>query len=109
MTTLKKLVDTVIEGDVLTVLRKIPDAVVDVTVTSPPYNKRSKSQGWLVNNVKYSHFDDHMDEVEYQTWQVDILNELFRVTKPGGSVFYNHKVRWDDGILIHPICWIARS
>jgi len=26
---------------------------VDLGITSPPYNKKEKNKGWLVNSVKY--------------------------------------------------------
>ena len=29
--------------------------------------------------------------------------------KPGGSFFYNHKLRWQRGHLLHPLQWIAKS
>lgn len=109
MNNLERILDTIMVGDVLSTLRTIPDESIDVTVTSPPYNKRNKSQGWLVTNEKYTHFNDHMPEDKYQTWQVEVLNELLRVTKPGGSLFYNHKIRWVRGQLFHPYAWIARS
>ncbi len=103
------LIDNFFTGDTLQVLRTFPDECVDLCITSPPYNKRSKSQGWLVSNVKYTHFDDHLPEEEYQQLQTQILNELFRVIKPGGSLFYNHKLRWQDGLMLHPITWISHS
>lgn len=99
----------IIEGDCLTVLRTFTAETIDLTITSPPYNKRNKTNGWLVNNQKYSHFDDHMPEEEYQQWQINILDELYRVTKPGGSLFYNHKIRWHEGLMIHPLTWLAKS
>ncbi len=99
----------VIIGDALEILRTIPDKTIDITVTSPPYNKRNKSHGWLVTKKKYSNYDDHLAEDKYQEWQIELLNELERITKPGGSVFYNHKIRWDDGKLIHPFEWISKS
>lgn len=96
-------------ADVLDILTKIPDDSVDVTVTSPPYNKGEDKKGWLVTNVKYPNHSDRMPESEYQEWQVRVLNEILRVTKPGGSLFYNHKIRWEKGILIHPFQWVSRS
>jgi site-specific DNA-methyltransferase (adenine-specific) len=96
-------------GDALECLRNIPDNCVDITITSPPYNKKVKTQGWLVKTNGYSHFNDQMPEEEYQTWQIQVLNELFRVTKPGGSLFYNHKLRWFHGAMIHPFSWVAQS
>lgn len=103
------LLNDVTTGDVLEVLKKIKKETIDVTVTSPPYNKRSRPRGWLVRNSGYAHYDDYMPEKEYQKWQVKILNSLFRVTKPGGSLFYNHKIRWEDGNMLHPFTWVVRS
>jgi site-specific DNA-methyltransferase (adenine-specific) len=101
--------DTIVVGDVLEILRSIPENSFDLTVTSPPYNKRNKTHGWLVTNEKYSHSDDHLPEENYQQWQVEVLDELFRVTKPGGSLFYNHKHRWVDGVLIQPFDWLKKT
>lgn len=101
--------DEVIVGDVLEQLQTFPDESVDITVTSPPYNKRRKISGWLISNKAYSDFDDYMPELEYQAWQTKVLNELFRITKPGGSLFYNHKIRWEQGNLIHPYIWVSES
>jgi modification methylase len=109
MKTTEEILDKVLVGDVLDVLSTFPDGIVDITVTSPPYNKRNSSQGWLVNHEKYTHSDDQMPEKEYRDWQVIVLNELYRVTKPGGSLFYNHKIRWEGGHLLHPFAWVARS
>lgn len=109
MTVTNPQLNTVIQGDALEVLGTLPNDFVDITVTSPPYNKRNKAQGWLVNNSTYSDFDDHLPESKYQELQVEVLNELFRVTKPGGSIFYNHKVRWDAGHFLHPVQWIAKT
>jgi site-specific DNA-methyltransferase (adenine-specific) len=50
-----------------------------------------------------------MPEEEYQSWQVEVLNELYRVIKEGGSFFYNHKVRYEDGKMIHPLQWLLKT
>ena len=50
-----------------------------------------------------------MDEDEYQQWQLDILNELFRVLKNDGSLFYNHKNRIHNGEIISPYQWLFKS
>ncbi len=98
-----------IEGDTLSVLAKIDDNVVNVGVTSPPYNKQEKQKGWLVKNVVYDTYTDAVPELEYQQHQVDVLNEIYRVTAPGGSFFYNHKVRWDRGKMYHPMDWLRKT
>jgi modification methylase len=99
----------IILGDALKTLRKFQDAVFDVGVTSPPYNKQENKKGWLVKNVVYHGANDKKNEQEYQSNQIDVLNELYRVTKPGGSFFYNHKIRWERGELIHPYTWISKT
>lgn len=50
-----------------------------------------------------------MVESDYQEWQIDFLNECFRVLKKDGSLFYNHKIRIKDKIAIHPMEWILKS
>ena len=96
-------------GSAIEVLRHLPNSCIDVTVTSPPYNKQDNTFGWLVRTDRYSHYQDSQPESAYQAWQVDVLDEIYRVTKPGGSLFYNHKTRWVDGKMIHPLEWILRS
>jgi len=102
-------VDSVICGDALEHLRLLPDDSVDVGVTSPPYNKRENKKGWLVRNVVYSGATDNLPEDVYQDSQVAVLNELHRITKAGGSFFYNHKTRWESGHLLHPMDWLRKT
>ncbi len=106
---LEPFLDKVIQGDVLKVLRQLPDESVDVGVTSPPYNKGAGQKGWLVDRVKYQGATDKRSEEEYQAWQIEVLNELWRVTKPGGSFFYNHKLRWRNGVMFHPYAWVSQT
>lgn len=93
----------IILGDALEVLKKIDDDFVDLGITSPPYNKGEKQKGWLVKNVKYNIANDNIPEEIYQEQQIQVLNEIYRITKPGGSFFYNHKTRWTRGKMLHPI------
>jgi modification methylase len=102
-------INKVIEGDVLEVLRLLPDESIDLGITSPPYNKKGKGGGWLVPKVEYNGYLDNLPEEEYKRWQIEVLNELFRVTKEGGSFFYNHKVRHEGGRAIHPLTWLLRT
>ena len=101
--------NTLIVGDALQVLKTLPSDFVDVTVTSPPYNKGERDKGWLVDKVVYDTAVDRKAEAEYQAEQIAVLNELYRVTKPGGSLFYNHKIRWVRGQLIHPYEWVSKT
>lgn len=96
-------------GDTLTILKTLPDCIVDVGITSPPYNKGEDKKGWLVTNVKYSGVTDRVPEEMYQDNQIAVLNEIYRVTKPKGSFFYNHKIRWERGKLLHPMDWLRKT
>lgn len=98
-----------IQGDALTILKALPDEIVDVGVTSPPYNKGENKKGWLVKNVKYQGAIDKLHEDEYQKNQIIVLDEIFRIAKPGGSFFYNHKIRWEIGQMLHPIDWLRKT
>jgi len=106
---LKGIVNKVIVGDVLEVLRTLPNESIDLGITSPPYNKKGKGGGKIVPKITYNSYSDNMPELEYQRWQIEVLNELFRVIKEGGSFFYNHKVRHENGKAIHPITWLLNT
>ncbi|MBN1233453.1 MAG: site-specific DNA-methyltransferase [Candidatus Coatesbacteria bacterium] len=99
----------ILNGNTFDILKEIPDEIVDLGITSPPYNKGENKKGWLVKNVKYSSSSDKMNEEEYQEDQIKVLNELYRIVKSGGSFFYNHKIRWEKGNLIHPIDWLRKT
>ncbi len=104
-----KYINEIIQGDALKVLRTLDADFVDVGVTSPPYNKQEKHKGWLVKNVQYDTYEDAKTEEEYQENQIEVLDEVFRVTKEGGSFFYNHKTRWEKGQMIHPMEWLQKT
>lgn len=104
-----KFLNKILQGDSLAILKTLPDNIVDVGVTSPPYNKGENKKGWLVKNVKYANATDKLPEDLYQKNQIMVLDELFRVTKPGGSFFYNHKIRWEKGEMFHPINWLRKT
>ena len=107
-----------IQGDCLTELKKLDSESIDLVFTSPPYNKNgfrgrrdnSKGKGrWSGADISYGGYDDNRDENEYQVWQIDILNECYRIIKKTGSIFYNHKIRRAGGVASHPFEWIVKS
>lgn len=103
------IINTITHGDVLKTLAEISSSIIDLSITSPPYNKGEKNKGRLADKVTYDSISDAMPEDEYQKNQIEVLNEVFRVTKPTGHFFYNHKIRWNKGTLIHPIEWLRRT
>lgn len=92
-------------GDCLEELKKIDSNSVDLVVTSPPYNKNY----WLRNRhqkgkriITYDSIDDKLTPTEYIQQQTQVLNELVRVIKPTGSIFYNHIDIFHKHNTIHP-------
>jgi modification methylase len=102
------MLNTIICGDAFKELQILGESF-DVGVTSPPYNKREKDKGWFVDDVKYAGATDNLPEAVYQQNQIAVLNELFRIAKPGASFFYNHKIRWERGKLLHPMDWLRKT
>lgn len=101
--------------DCLEYMKSLSDNSVNCVVTSPPYNKsffnkcKKSNQIWGKFEINYSTYDDNMDIDEYKTWMVSILNELVRIIKPDGSIFFNHKpIRYDNKIF-HPLEFINLS
>lgn len=94
------------QGDCLEIMKDIPDKSIDLIITSPPYNIGNMKS----NTIKYGTYNgNNMKEGDYQSWQIEVLNECFRVLKDEGSMFYNHKVRIKKGLAIHPLEWIFQS
>lgn len=75
----------IFNGDSLAVLRTLPDASVDLVVTSPPYaDQRKGTYGGIPPD-------------EYVAWFEPIALELKRVLKPSGSFILNIKERVVNG------------
>ena len=47
-------------------------------------------------------------EEVYQEKQIELLNILYDKTKEGGSLFYNHKVRYLNGGATSPWQWLTQ-
>ena len=85
---------------------------VSVTITSPPYNtlptshkpsglhaeRKSGVNRWIEKSV--AGYADSRPEDEYQQWLIGILEQCRSKTR--GLVWVNHKVRYRDGIALHP-------
>ena len=66
-------------GDCLAVLATLPEASVDVVVTSPPYNL----------DIAYATYRDSREAGEYVAWIAAVGVALARVLRRDGSVFLN--------------------
>lgn len=97
-------------GDCLEILPTL--GKVDAVVTSPPYNtlpssahasglhaeRKSGRNLWMENAAKG--YADQRPEEEYQKWLVEVIAAC--VERTDGLVWVNHKVRYRDGVAIHP-------
>lgn len=101
-------------GDSFELLGAMRANSIDCVVTSPPYNQfidRLSGGGMhkrLAESFAARSYPDALNEREYQGQQLRMLDELGRLIRPTGSVFYNHKPRWRDGVMIHPLDWVGR-
>lgn len=92
--------------DCLKVMKSLEDKLIDITITSPPYNLGNKHH---TGNNYHQAYDDDLPEDIYQKNQIDVLNEVFRITKDTGSLFYNHKNRIKKGVQITPYEWLLKT
>jgi len=74
--------------DCITGLRdRVEDDSVDLVFTSPPYNVGLGDTAFY--DPDDDAYEDDMDPEEYQAFLTDLLDELARVLKPTGHVFFN--------------------
>lgn len=96
----------------------LQDEMVDLILTSPPYNIGSKSKK-KVGARRLGGFDsksfesirgysDSMVEDKYQDSQVEFLEWCASHLAPNGVLAYSHKPRHKNKRLIHPLEWILR-
>lgn len=107
----------------------------DAVITSPPYNlgntavgsggmpgkklghyadgARGKSRGgmgkWSGGPLAagYGIHDDAMPHDQYVAWQREIISMCWAQLSEQGAIFYNHKPRVMNGILVTPFAYIA--
>ena len=92
--------------DCLEGLGKIEDNSIDLIITSPPYNLGNTHHTGF---KKHKSYEDKMPEDKYQLWQLEVMNECFRVLKNTGSLIYQHKNRISQGVQISPYEWIYKT
>jgi site-specific DNA-methyltransferase (adenine-specific) len=93
-----KYLNKIICGDCLEVMKDWPDGCVDLVVTSPPYNMRTRIRDGNYTereqcdsdfSNKYKHFGDALPIEEYRQFHSEVINELLRIAK---TVFINIQI-----------------
>jgi site-specific DNA-methyltransferase (adenine-specific) len=79
--------------DCLKGMARLPNADVDLVVTSPPYNL----------GVRYGEYSDRQDRQSYLSWSGEWAGQIQRVLKPNGSFFLNIGSAPSNPMLPHEI------
>lgn len=122
----------IVHMDALDFLYSLPDSAVPLFLFSPPYNLGNSSGGGMPGAKKTGHYDpaggmskrggmgkwsggdlgngygdfnDCMPWPEYIAWQQEILTECWRCLPEDGAIYYNHKPRVLDGVLLTPLAF----
>ncbi len=70
---------TIILGDCVQELLKLPDECIDICITSPPYNLK----------IRYGSYKDNKCRDDYLKWLYVVFEQVCRCLKPNGSFFLN--------------------
>jgi site-specific DNA-methyltransferase (adenine-specific) len=76
---IENYINTVINGDCIEVMKEMPEGVVDLIVTSPPYGV----------NIAYDVHDDDMEISEYLEFTRKWMTEAYKVLKDDGRIALN--------------------
>jgi len=89
-----KIINQIIQGDSVTVLKQIPTDQVDLVITSPPYF-RQREYGNFENEI------GNEDSIgQYVENVMKVFNECVRITKSTGSIVFNIGDAYDNGNLL---------
>lgn len=99
-------------GDALETMRTLPSASFAIILTSPPYNltglhgqgKSYEGSTWKGSRLLYDGYSDtdkdSMPDGEYVAHQRECVDEMVRLLRPDGVLFYNHKNSIKEGVLV---------
>ncbi len=103
------LLNTVYHGDVMELMRQLPDACVDMVFSDPDYNV-----GVRYNNRSYTRSFE-----EYIEWYIELARESIRVLKEDGNAFFINypkqnaylRVKYLDSACydVHDYVWVYNT
>lgn len=87
----------VLHGDCLELMKGIPDKSIDLVLTSPPYNMRTRIRNGKYTtreksehfSKKYKHFGDDLSIEDFYSFHKKCLVEMLRISK---IVIYNFQI-----------------
>ncbi len=95
----ENIINTVIHGDCLDVLRRLEPSSVDALITDPPYSSGGQFRGDRMKDTRYKYLTtgaiaadyakhsfsgDNLDQRAWTSWSAEWLSRARLVVKPGG-------------------------
>ena len=99
----RSVLNKVLEGDIVNLLRELPGNSIDLAFADPPYNLQKE----------YSDYSDDQAQEKYLNWCESWLAEYRRVLKPGGALYAVNLPKWSIYLArylskhLHLQNWIA--
>jgi DNA modification methylase len=108
--------NTIIQGDCIEELKKIPDNAVDLIFADPPYNMQLKNALYRPDNTKVDGVDDEWDKfasfLEYDEFCITWLRECRRILKDTGTIWVigsYHNIFRVGNIMLNLGFWILND
>jgi DNA modification methylase len=109
-------VNTIIHGDCIEELKKLPNNSIDLIFADPPYNMQLKNALYRPNNTKVDGVDDEWDKFssfnEYDEFCAAWLSECRRILKDSGSIWVigsYHNIFRAGNIMLNLGFWILND
>lgn len=117
-------INKIYNEDCFDTMKKMEDKIINIVLTSPPYNM-TKRKGGYADTGRYDVYEDWKTEEEYISFTRQLFNEFNRIVKDDGVVLYNfgysienpslpYKIVTDivtntEWKLVDTICWKKKS
>ena len=70
-------------------MNKMKNNLVDLILTSPPYNMTKRKGGYADKEKRYDLYNDWRSEKDYNEGNVDIFKKFDEILNKNGVVLYN--------------------
>jgi DNA modification methylase len=108
--------NTIINGDCIEELKKIPDTSIDLIFADPPYNMQLENALYRPNNTKVEGVDDEWDKfasfLDYDNFCITWLKECRRILKDTGTIWVigsYHNIFRIGNIMLNLGFWILND
>lgn len=85
-------IDTILCGDSVRLMKKLPDSSINLIITSPPYFQQREYAGGETGSERT--VEDYIDAV------IEVFHECVRVVKDDGSIIFNMGDKYQNGSLL---------